>query len=115
MTSDYAAFRGKCKEMAEAAVAADPSLTLVRGHYHDPDPAWGKQAHWWTVRQDGSVYDPTALQFPSHGIGGHYEPFDGMVECAQCGAQMPEADVVYTDGRYAFCSYQHYGQFVGAC
>lgn len=108
--TDYMTFRGKCKEMSEAAVAADPTLTLVRGHYIDPQ--WGKQAHWWTVRQDGSVYDPTALQFPSKGRG-VYVPFDGMVECANCGKSMHESDVEHGESRFAFCSYTCHGQFVG--
>ena len=32
---DYQRYRGKCKEMSEALIAADPSLRLVRGHYYD--------------------------------------------------------------------------------
>lgn len=28
---NYAKHRGRCREMREAAVAADPTLTLVRG------------------------------------------------------------------------------------
>jgi hypothetical protein len=107
--TDYAKYRGKCKEMSEAAISADPSLVLVRGHYDCP--FWGKQAHWWTVRPDGSVYDPSVRQFPSNGCG-EYIPFDGTVECAQCGKKIPEekADI---EGNYAFCSYECHGQFVG--
>lgn len=102
--------RGKCKELSEAAVMENPTLTLVRGHYLCP--FWGKQQHWWTTRPDGSVYDPTAEQFPSHGMG-KYVPFDGMVPCAECGEEMPEGEVEYADGRYVFCSYLCYGRFVG--
>ena len=29
--SNYSRFRGKCREMSEAACAADPTLTLVPG------------------------------------------------------------------------------------
>lgn len=106
---DYLRCRGKCKEMSEAAVAADPTLTLVRGHYFCP--AWGMQPHWWTVRPDGTVYDPTALQFPSKGAG-IYVPFNGMVSCAECGKELleEEADI---EGNYAFCSYTCHGRFVG--
>lgn len=107
---DYLRWRGKCRELSEAAVAADPSLTLVRGHYICP--VWGEQQHWWTVRQDGSIHDPTAMQFPSKGLG-VYVPFDGIVPCADCGREMYESEVDYADGRYAFCSYQCYGRFVG--
>ena len=76
INDNYTKFRGKCKQMAEEAIKADPTLTLVRGHYYDAE--WGMQQHWWTVRKDGAVYDPTALQFPSAGHG-EYIPFDGMV------------------------------------
>lgn len=96
----YARFRGKCKELSEAAVAADPALTLVRGHYWCP--VWGtREPHWWTVRSDGSIHDPTAQQFPSKGLG-VYEPFDGTVECAECGKALREEDAAF-HGNYAFC------------
>lgn len=108
--SNYAKYRGKCKEMSEAACAADPTLTLVRGHYHCP--VWGEQPHWWTVRSDGTVYDPTAPQFPSGGLG-EYVPFDGIVPCAECGKEMREEDVRTAEGNYAFCSTACALRFVG--
>lgn len=98
--SDYLKFRGRCRELAEAACVEDPALTLVRGHYHCP--IWGKQAHWWCVRADGSIHDPTRAQFPSGGLG-EYEPFDGTLECAECGRTIQEADAIEM-GRYAVCS-----------
>lgn len=106
---DYAQFRGKCREMAEAAVAADPTLTLVRGHYLCP--FWGEQQHWWTTRPDGTVFDPTARQFPSKGAG-VYVPFDGRVTCEECGKEMAE-DEATIDGHHVFCSYTCYGRHVG--
>jgi hypothetical protein len=108
--SDYLEYRGKCKEMSEAAVAADPTLTLVRGSYMCP--IWGEQPHWWTTRPDGSVFDPTARQFPSGGLG-VYLPFGGFVECAECGTEMHESKVEHADGRYVWCSGTCYGRFVG--
>lgn len=108
--SDYQKYRGKCKEMSEALVVEDPTLVLVRGHYHCP--IWGEQAHWWARRPDGTVVDPTKDQFPSRGIG-EYVEFDGRVACSNCGKEVleEEADV---EGRYAFCSYECHGKFVGA-
>lgn len=111
MKADAYELRGKCKEMAEAAVLSDPTLTLVRGHYYCP--TWGKQQHWWTIRSDGSVFDPTAAQFPSLGMG-EYEPFNGMCACAECGTEIPEAEVQYAESRFVFCSYTCHGRFVGA-
>jgi hypothetical protein len=107
--TDYMQFRGRCKELSEAAVAAEPTLTLVRGHYHCP--YWGKQAHWWTVRHDGTIYDPSAAQFPSRGIG-EYQPFDGWHECEQCGTQVREEDA-YIDLPHLFCSSTCYARCVG--
>jgi hypothetical protein len=107
--SDYGTYRGKCKEMSEALVADDPSLTLVRGHYHCP--VWGAQPHWWTKRPNGEVVDPTKRQFPSRGCG-EYVEFDGNLECSNCGKSIKEDDADI-EGRYAFCSYTCHGKFVG--
>jgi len=105
----YQMYRGRCKAYSEAAVAKDPTLTLVRGHYYCP--YWGEQPHWWTVRSDGTVYDPTAEQFPSKGSG-EYVPFDGRVNCSACGKEMKEEDGSY-ESNYVFCSYECHGRFVG--
>ena len=99
--SDYQKYRGKCKPAVEAAVADDPTLTAVRGHYICP--MWGKQAHWWCERLDGSVFDPTVDQFPEPHIG-DYVPFDGFLECDQCGRRVHE-DEAHFNGRYGYCSY----------
>lgn len=107
---DYTRFRGKCKEMSEALVAADPSLRLVRGHY--VCPFWGEQAHWWCVKPSGEIVDPTVAQFPSKGMG-EYVEFDGIVKCEQCCKGMPEGEVPYSEGRFAFCSYRCYGRCIG--
>jgi hypothetical protein len=106
----YLKYRGKCKEMSEALVAADQKLTLVRGHYLCP--IWGEQAHWWVKDATGKVIDPTKDQFPSKGVG-HYVEFDGKIACSNCGKEMKEEDADI-EGRYAFCSYKCHGQFVGA-
>lgn len=105
----YDKYRGKCKEYVEQAVSNDPSLTAVRGHYLCP--FWGMQPHWWCVRQDGTIFDPTVEQFPEPHIG-EYIPFDGNVECAQCGKQMLEKHASF-HGNYAFCSTACNMRFVG--
>jgi len=108
--SDYLKFRGKCKELSEAAVLADPTLTLVRGHYWCP--LWNKdEPHWWCVKPDGTIVDPSKRQFPSAGAG-TYTPFDGHVACAECGKDMLEEEASF-DGRYAFCSCACNMRFVG--
>jgi hypothetical protein len=108
--SNYAKYRGRCREMSEEAVAADPTLTLVRGHYFCP--IWcRKEPHWWTVRPNGTIYDPTRLQFPSRGHG-VYLPFSGTIECEECGTQVAEEDATI-DGNHAFCSGACYARCVG--
>lgn len=107
----YRLFRGRCKELSEAACKEDPTLTLVRGHYYCP--VWGtEEPHWWCVRADGTIHDPTKDQFPSRGLG-LYVPFDGRVPCAECGEGMAEDAVEFAEGNYAFCSGRCYGRFVG--
>ena len=99
--NEYMKYRGKCREMCESAILEDPSLTLVRGHYYCP--VWNtKEQHWWTVRPDGSIYDPTELQFPSAGMGDYIE-FTGTLPCAECGRLIKEEDAVPI-GNYMCCS-----------
>jgi hypothetical protein len=108
--SDYLEFRGKCKELAEASVAADPSLRVVRGFYHCP--MWGKQAHWWAVKPDGTIVDPSVKQFPTAGALAEYEEFDGCIECEFCHKSVSENDAYYVLP-HAYCSYECYGHDVG--
>lgn len=109
--SNYLKFRGKCKEFCEQAVSEDPSLTIVRGHYFCP--LWNTdEPHWWCVQKDGTIYDPTRLQFPSAGKG-IYTSFNGMLECAECGKEFPETPNADIDGNYAFCSTPCHMRFVG--
>ena len=107
--SDYMKYRGKCKEYVDKALEEDSMLKAVRGHYYCP--MWGKQAHWWCVKQDGTIYDPTVDQFPNPHVG-EYIPFDGIMSCDECGKiiKEEEADI---DGNYAFCSLSCHMRFVG--
>ena len=109
MTSAYDKYRGKCKEYVDQAVKADPTLTAVRGYYICW--SWGKQQHWWCVRSDGSIYDPTVGQFPKPHIG-DYEPFDGTVECSECGRKVLEEEATFHSS-YAFCSLGCNMRFIG--
>lgn len=107
--SDYA-LRGKCKEMAEAAVAADTTLRLVRGWYHCP--IWGDwQQHWWAVYPDSTIVDPTAAQFPSRGAG-VYQEYDGLFPCEECG-EMVHEQKAYFDGHHGFCNSECFARMIG--
>lgn len=107
---DYLKFRGKCKEFCEQALLEDPTLTMVRGHYYCP--IWNTdEAHWWTVRPDGTIYDPTKAQFASRGLG-IYTPFNGMVSCSECGKEIPEEEASF-ESNYTFCSNRCHSRFVG--
>lgn len=105
----YLEFRGKCKEYCEAELKADPTLTMVRGHYHCP--FWGEQPHWWLKRKDGTIIDPTVKQFPSPHIG-EYVEFNGLVKCSECGAEINEGDASF-ESNYCFCSAACHMRFVG--
>lgn len=106
---DYAKYRGKCMEMSKELCDADPTLTLVRGHYHCP--YWGEQAHWWVKDKDGNIIDPTKNQFPSKGVGEYLE-FNGICHCANCDKEFKEeAGTAY--GNYIFCSDECIMRFVG--
>ena len=109
--TDYEKYRGKCKEFAERAIKENPELRLVRGHYYCT--SWGKEAHWWTVKPNGEIFDPTKDQFPSRGMG-YYEEYDGTADCSECGERTSEATgIIGGNGRYIFCSNDCYGRFVG--
>lgn len=108
--SNYLKYRGKCKEYVDAAIVADSTLRAVRGYYHCP--IWGKQQHWWCKRPDGSIFDPTAKQFPSGGIKEFYEEFNGIIHCSQCGKEMKE-DEAHFESNYCFCSGACHMLFVG--
>lgn len=110
MTTDYLKFRGKCKEFCEIEIKKDPTLKLIRGHYYCP--LWNSnEQHWWTIREDGSIFDPTKDQFPSKG-NGHYEVFDGIYQCSECGKNVLEDEADF-ESNYVFCSYTCHGRFVG--
>ncbi len=109
--SDYLAYRGKCKEMCDELVVKDPTLKLVRGHYHCP--FWGAEPHWWCVDASGQIIDPTANQFPSKGSGDYVE-FDGNINCSECGKSMKETDpFVRFESNHCFCSTACNMRFVG--
>lgn len=111
MVSDYT-LRGKCKEMAENAVKERPDeYTLVRGFYYEP--WWSREEeHWWCERKDGSIYDPTAAQFPSGGNPDFYRKHIGIFECSQCGIEKHESEMIH-EGRFHLCSGDCYCKLVG--
>lgn len=109
--SNYLKFRGKCKEMCDALCAEDPTLIQVRGYYMEWLWSEPKQAHWWCVKPDGTIVDPTKLQFPSAGFS-EYIPFDGTFECDNCGKTVKEEDTTHY-GNYSFCSGECVCRFVG--
>jgi hypothetical protein len=110
LAEDYKTYGGRCHELAQAEVQRDPNLHLVRGYYHCP--YWGRRAHWWCEKPDGTIVDPSVRQFPTAGFAAYYEEFDGNVECANCGKVVKEEEASF-ESNYAFCSHQCHGRFVG--
>jgi hypothetical protein len=90
---------GQCDAATRAMAAAFPELTRVRGHYYCF--VWGERTHWWLVAPDGTIVDPTAVQFPSVGRG-VYEPWtEGADEptgkCPNCGGYVYGGGTVCSD------------------
>lgn len=106
---------GWCKQLSELAIACDPTLTLVRGWYHDP--VQGSREHWWTTRPDGTIHDPSSAQFGTPGVAFLYEEFDGTVECEQCGRDMTEAEALELSATFGsslpVCSERCFRRMVG--
>lgn len=117
IAAGYKTFRGQCKVLSDAAVKADPTLTLVRGHIFVPGwPSEPEQAHWWCKRQDGTILDPSWEQFPFHSPPSamSYTEFDGTFMCDNCGESFKEgAEDSSHESRYSFCSHRCHGKFVG--
>ena len=109
---NYRKYRGKCRQFSEQAVKDDPTLRLVRGYYWCPFTNREEQ-HWWCEKPDGTIVDPTKLQFLSAGMG-EYREFDGTVVCDECGAVLLEKDAMI-QGTHAFCrNTDCFGKYIGA-
>lgn len=109
METDYAKYRGKCKEFAEQAVKNEPTLRLVKGWYDCP--IWGEQQHWWAVRPDGTIFDPTKDQFPSKGLG-FYKEYKGILRCEYCSKEVKEEDANMVE-HHVYCSDRCYARDIG--
>jgi len=107
--TDYEKYRGNCREYVDKAIEENPTLIAVRGYYMCP--FWGKQPHWWCTDKEGNIIDPTINQFPKPHIG-EYVPFNGIIDCDNCGKQIKEEDAHF-HGNYAFCSTACNMRFVG--
>lgn len=64
------------------------------------------------IGRRGYIYDPTREQFLRAGTVGEYVEFNGIIDCAECGKQVPE-EKAQIDGNYAYCSGRCYANFVG--
>lgn len=110
MATDYLTYRGRCKELADEAFMLDPTLEVVAGWYICP--LWGKQAHWWCKKPDGTIVDPSVKQFPTAGFGAEYIEYDGVIECEFCQKSLPETEA-YRHAQHIYCSYECFGHDVG--
>ncbi len=76
---------GKCELYSKEMNEKFPELILVRGHYDCL--LWGLREHWWLKDKNGTIIDPTYMQFIS---GGTYIELDESLpeptgKCPQCG------------------------------
>lgn len=82
---------GRCEELARAACDQDPTLSLERGWFYDR--LTGRQyEHWWTVRADGTIFDPSVGQFAAAALAtdADYHPYRGVFNCYGCGTPVHE-------------------------
>lgn len=98
---------GQCEYICKKMVAKFPELLLIKGYYWDS--MWGRREHLWIGAPDGTILDPTAIQFPSKGSG-HYEPLtDGdprpTGKCPHCGEYCYDNEAVHEDCSDAFLAY----------
>lgn len=92
---------GSCYAVTQHMQKDFPELKRVRGHYHDA--FWGPRTHWWLIAPDGSIVDPTKIQFPDQ--NGEYEPWtEGSKEptgkCPNCGGYCYDGDSLCSDRCY---------------
>ncbi len=78
---------GQCENISRKMVETFPELELVRGHYICK--YWGNREHWWLINAAGDIVDPTAIQFPSFGLGEYIKLDEDKKEptgkCLNCG------------------------------
>jgi hypothetical protein len=72
---DPADAAGACGIYCDDMRKVFPELKLITGHYSDPLTN-SMYEHFWLEAPDGSVVDPTAIQFPTRGYGS-YHPLSG--------------------------------------
>lgn len=86
---------GQCARATQSMVVVFPELRRVCGHFYDL--RIGEREHWWCVAPDGTIVDPTLIQFPSGRLGAYVEldPNEPRPtgKCPNCG------EYIY-DGRY---------------
>ena len=78
--------RGRCGVETRAMCAAFPELRAAGGYYYGAMEH--PSQHWWCVAPDGTIVDPTAIQFLDRGAGCYDEipPEDHpRGKCMDCG------------------------------
>lgn len=100
---------GRCEFVCKVMVEKFPELNLIRGYYWDVE--WGKREHWWITDLEESIIDPTAIQFPSKGIG-HYEPWlaysrEPTGKCPHCGEYCYNHETVHDECKESFMEYMN--------
>jgi hypothetical protein len=82
---------GRCKEEVEAMHEAFPELVIVKGFiYTDFGAGYESERireHWWLKDEEGTIFDPTAGQFPFIECYREYKEGDDVRigKCMHCG------------------------------
>lgn len=86
----YGSSHNNCGLFSRELARQFPELRAVAGFYFSPGGA-SHGEHWWLETAAGTIVDPTADQWPSHGRGRYerYDPARHLVvkgTCPCCGA-----------------------------
>lgn len=97
---------GKCREVCDEMLKHFPELKLVGGYIYDA--SWGQRGHWWLVDEQGTIIDPTLIQFPCP--SGIYDAFGednpqptGM--CPNCGEYCYDGEYVHEKCAASYAAY----------
>lgn len=89
--------RAQCLQFSERLQKKFPHLKLEKGWYVTTDGEDDYPTeHWWTVDVDGTIVDPSKIQF--HDQNGRYSPYDdhefkAMIgRCPNCGNDIYEGE-----------------------
>lgn len=107
----FAHYAGKCHLYVWEWIKENPALLPQSGFYDCL--FWGYRQHWWAIDEDGEVFDPTDLQFPSSGAGEYIPLHEAQIPCPECGDIIPPFRIGMFHHNHMVCSEDCYSRMIG--